>query len=72
MGKATQGRKKEGNADKRKRKASNREIQDQLRWVLPIAGAVILSCFALIYFYASRPIPPPLPESLTEGVGKLD
>ena len=39
--------------------------------VLPIASAVILSCFWLIYFYASRPIPP-LPNSVMEGVSKLD
>lgn len=71
MGKATQGRKKETNDDKRRRKAMNKEIQGQLNWVLPIASAVILSCFWLIYFYASRPIPP-LPNSVMEGVSKLD
>ncbi|KAL0031611.1 hypothetical protein WJX77_009809 [Trebouxia sp. C0004] len=68
MGKATQGRKKETNEDKRKRKAANKEIHDMLKWVLPITAAVFLSCFALIYFYASRPIP----DSLVEGVSKLD
>lgn len=71
MGKATQGRKKETNDEKRKRKASNKEIQGMLNWVLPIAAALILSCFGLIYFYASRPIPP-LPEGVVEGVSKLD
>lgn len=39
--------------------------------VLPIAAAVIFTCFGLIYFYASRPIPP-VPDSLVEGVSKID
>lgn len=66
-----QGRKKERNNEKRKRKAMNRQIQDNLWWVLPVASGGLLLIFGITYFYATRPIPP-LPESVHDSFTKLD
>lgn len=39
--------------------------------VLPVVIGLLMACFLLIVWYASRPIPT-LPGSIAEGVGKGD